>query len=69
MSTGTHRAVELFFGVALVGYCTYAMYTGQVQGKFRSYSRSENPWAFWTTVLITLGVGIAFLLGAVSWRK
>jgi hypothetical protein len=32
-------------------------------GTFRSYSRSENPWSFWTGVLITLGVGIAFLFG------
>jgi hypothetical protein len=38
-------------------------------GKFRSYSRDENPWSFWTTVLITLGVAAAFLFGTVSWRN
>jgi hypothetical protein len=69
MSTGAHRAVELVVGFALGGYCAYAIYAGQVQGKFRSYSRSENPWSFWTTVLITLGIGSAFLFGAVSWRN
>jgi hypothetical protein len=69
MNTVTHRAVELLVGFALVGYCAYAIYTGEVQGKFRLYSRSENPWAFWAAVLITLGIGTAFLVGAVSWRK
>jgi len=69
MSATTHRAVELLVGFALLGYGAYALYTGQVMGKFRSYSRNENPWSFWTTVLITLGVATAFLFGAVSWRK
>jgi hypothetical protein len=69
MSSATHRAVEILVGLALVGYCAYALYTGQIMGKFRSYSRSENPWSFWTAVLITLGVGTAFLFGAVSWRN
>ena len=69
MSSATHRAVEIFVGLALVGYCAYALYTGQIMGKFRSYSRSENPWSFWTAVLITLGIGTAFLFGAVSWRN
>jgi hypothetical protein len=69
MNPATHRAVELLVGFALIGYCAYAIFTGRVQGKFRSYSRDENPWSFWTGVLITLGVGTAFLFGAVSWRK
>jgi hypothetical protein len=69
MSPATHRAVELLIGFALVGYGAYAIYTGKVLGKFRSYSRDENPWSFWTGVLVTLGVGIAFLFGAVSWHK
>ena len=69
MSSATHRAVEILVGLALVGYCAYALYTGQIMGKFRSYSRSENPWSFWTAVLITLGIGTAFLFGAVSWRN
>jgi hypothetical protein len=64
MSVTSHRAVELFVGFALLGYGAYALYAGQVMGKFR-----ENPWAFWTTVLITLGVATAFLFGAVSSRK
>jgi hypothetical protein len=69
MSTGIHRAVELVVGFALVGYCAYAIYTGQIRGKLRLYSRSENPGWFWTSVLITFGIGLAFLFGAVSWRN
>jgi hypothetical protein len=69
MSTGTHRAVELIVVFALVGYCAYAIYTGHALGKFRSYSRSEDPWSFWATVLITFGISLAFLFGAVSWRN
>jgi hypothetical protein len=69
MSTGTHRAVELAVGFALVGYCAYAIYTGHILGRFRLYSRSERPWSFWATVLITFGIGLAFLFGAVSWRN
>jgi hypothetical protein len=69
MSTGTHRAVELVVGFALVGYCAYAIYTGHILGKFRLYTRSEHPWSFWATVLITFGIGLAFLFGAVLWRN
>jgi hypothetical protein len=69
MSPPNRRAVELIVGFALLGYGIYAIYTGEVLGKFRSYSRSESPASFWTTVLITLGVAAAFLFGAVSWRN
>ena len=69
MSAGTHRAVELVIGLAVVGYSAYAIYTGSILGKFRAYHRSENPWSFWVTILITLGIGLAFLSGAVSWRN
>jgi len=64
-----HRAIELLVGFALVGYSAYAISTGRVLGKFRSYSRSENPWSFWVAVLITFGVGAVFLFGGVSWRN
>ena len=69
MSTGIHRAVEVAIGLVLVGYCAYAIYTGEIAGKFRSYSRSEEPWSFWIGALITLGFGLVFLFGAVSWRN
>lgn len=68
MSSGSHRAIELLVGFVLLGYAAYAIYKGQVLGKFRPYSRAESPWSFWTTVLITLAVAAAFLFGAVSWR-
>ena len=69
MGTVSHRAIELLVGFALLGYGAYAIYTGRVMGKFRSYSRTENPGSFWTTVLIALGISTAFLFGAVSWRN
>jgi len=69
MSTGIHRAVELVVGFALVGYCAYAISTGNILGKLRWYARSEHPWSFWATVVITFGIGLAFLFGVVSWRK
>jgi hypothetical protein len=69
MSTGIHRAVELVVGVALVGYCAYSLRAGRIMGKFRSYERSERPWSFWSGIIITLGIGLAFLFGVVSWRK
>jgi hypothetical protein len=64
-----HRAVELGIGFAVVGYCGYAVYSGNIRGKFRSYSRDEQPWTFWTSVLITFGLGLMFLFGLVSWRE
>ena len=64
-----HRAIELLVGFALVSYSAYAISSGRVLGKFRSYSRSENPWSFWVAVLITFGVGAVFLFGGVSWRN
>ncbi len=69
MSPAMHRAVEVVVGLALIGYGAYCIYNGQVLGKFRSYDRSQNPWSFWTAVLITLAIGTAFLLGSVSWRR
>jgi hypothetical protein len=69
MSTATHRAIELLVGFAMVGYCAYAVGTGRIQGKFRCYTRSENPLSFWATVLIVFCIGVVFLLGYVSWRQ
>lgn len=69
MSTGIHRAVELAIGFALVGCCAYAIYAGQIPGRFRVYIRSEQPWSFWAAVLITFGISLAFLFGFVSWRN
>jgi hypothetical protein len=68
MTTFVHRATELGIGTVLVGYCIYAVCSGEVLGKFRRYDRNEDPWSFWATVLIALGIGAAFLLGAIAWR-
>jgi hypothetical protein len=68
MTTASHRAVELLVGLSLLGYCAYAIYSGEVMGKFRSYNRIQNPSSFWTTILVTFGIGAVFLFGYVSWR-
>ncbi len=62
------RLLELLVALGLFGYCIYAIYAGEVQGKFRVYSRSDSPGSFWTTVLFTLVIGAVFLLKAVAWR-
>lgn len=64
----SRRVVEIVVGLALVGYFVYAISAGQVLGRTRSYSRRQDPWRFWVIVLVGLGCGVAFLLGAVSWR-
>jgi len=56
------RLLEVAVGVALVGYCVYAVSTGEVLGKFRVYSRSEQPWAVWATVLITPAAALPALI-------
>jgi hypothetical protein len=69
MTTVAHRSIELLVGFGIVGYCAYSMYQGRILGRLRFYVRSEEPWAFWTTVLIALCVGIMFVTGHVSWRE
>jgi len=69
MTTPNQRAVDLLIGVALLGSCAYAMYTGRSIGKFRVYTRSEEPWSFWAGVLIVFGIGVAFLMGYVTWHN
>jgi len=64
-----HRTVEILIGLALVAYCSYAIYSGNIRGKLRVYSRDESPWSFWTSVVLTFGFGLLFLFGFVEWRK
>jgi hypothetical protein len=61
----TDRALELIFGLPLVGCCVYALYTGHLWGMYPNtlFNRDEDPWVYWPTVLITLGIGMAFLFG------
>jgi hypothetical protein len=68
MSTGAHRAIEVIVGIALVSYCGCAIYSGRIQGSYRSATRTEKPWSFWATVLIAIGVALVFLTGYVTWR-
>jgi hypothetical protein len=67
-SVSSRRLVEIVLGLALVGYFVYAISSGLVLGRTRSYSRQQDPWRYWAIVLVGLSCGVAFLLGAVSWR-
>ena len=71
MSTGIHRAVELVIAFALVGYCAYAIYTEPGVGRSFAHTAAaaSTQRSFWVSVLITFGIGLAFLFGAVSWRN
>jgi len=69
MTTATHRVLELLMGLALVAYGAYAIYTGSNRGAFRWYSRSEDPLAYWTGVLIELGIGAVCIFGSVTGRN
>ena len=64
-----HRALELLVGFALVVYGAYALHKGEIRGKFRTYTRQETPGFFLLSVLMTLGIGLIFLLGGASWRN
>jgi hypothetical protein len=63
MSTASHRSIEILVGFALVGYCSYSMYRGRIFGRLRFYTRREDPWSFWTIVIVALCVGIACEVG------
>lgn len=69
MSTATtHRVIELLIGFVLLGFCGYELYTGRARGAFRSYDRYEEPWSYWTSMLVKLGITAAFLFGFTRWR-
>jgi hypothetical protein len=68
MTTAAHRSIELLAGLGMVGYCAYSVYQGRIFGRLRFYTRRDEPWLFWTTIIIALSVGIVFLSGHVSWR-
>jgi hypothetical protein len=63
------RLIELFFAVVLIGYSVQAIRTGDFRGSWRTYSRADQPFSFWSGVLITLAIGLCFLFGFTSWRN
>jgi uncharacterized membrane protein YfcA len=65
VSTAPHRSIEILVGIALIGYCSYSMYRGRIFGRLRFYTRREDPWSFWTIVIVALCIGIVFLFGHV----
>ena len=65
----THRVVEVLVGLALLGFSAYEIYTGEAKGAWRSYYRSEEPWWYWTSILLQLAITAAFLFGYTAWRK
>ncbi len=68
-SATTHRVIELLIGLSLLGFCAYEIYTGEAKGAWRSYSRSEEPWSYWTSMVLKLSITAAFLFGYTAWRK
>ena len=69
MSPSAHRGIELLVGIALLGYCGYEIHTGRALGKFRSYDRGAEPFSYWTSILLKLGITAAFLFGVTTWRE
>jgi hypothetical protein len=69
MSPTTRRVIEIAIGLTLIGYGAYAVYAGQIRGKFRTYYRSEQPGSFWTSVVITFVLALVFLSGIASWHR
>jgi hypothetical protein len=69
MSPTTQRAIEIAIGLTLAAYGTYAVYAGQIRGKFRTYYRSEQPGSFWTSVVLTFALALLFLSGIASWHR
>ena len=65
----TQRVLELVVGMVLVGYCAWCLYTGRLQGKFRQYDRSEDPFSYWSGLILTFAIGLVFLYGTASWRR
>ncbi len=65
----THRVIEVLIGLALFGFCAYEIYTGEARGAWRSYDRYEAPWSYWTSMVLQIGITVAFLFGYTAWRK
>ncbi|MBS0380768.1 MAG: hypothetical protein JSS29_19995 [Proteobacteria bacterium] len=63
------RALQVLVGIALLGYVVYALHTGTLQGKFRQFSRSDDPFSFWFGVLVTAGIGLVCLFWAGPGRR
>ena len=68
-TTLTHRLIELLIGLALLAYCGYELYTGQARGAWRSWYRDEQPWSYWTSMVLKLAIAGAFLFGFTTWRN
>jgi len=65
----THRLIALLIGLALLAYCGYKLYTGQARGAWRSWYRDEQPWSYWTSMVLKLAIAGAFLFGFTTWRN
>lgn len=60
------RIGEFLLGLAVVGYCGYALYVGEVVGRTRLVMRRDSPVAYWAILIVATGSGLAFVLGYVS---
>jgi hypothetical protein len=54
---------RFLIGLALLGYTVYEIRTGQSRGKWRTYDRHNEPWSFWSSISLQLGISFLFLSG------
>jgi hypothetical protein len=63
MSPANRRVVEVVIGLALLGYTVYEIRRGEYRGKWRIYNRHEDPWSFWSGIVLQFGISFLFLIG------
>jgi hypothetical protein len=57
------RGIKFLIGLALLGLCVYEVYTGRARGRFRTYDRYDEPWSFWSSIVVKLALTCGFLCG------
>jgi hypothetical protein len=52
-------------GAALVIYVAYALAYGRVYARHgvwgKSYSRDDDPWSYWSSIVVYVGLAVALL--------
>lgn len=59
MSTTGKGILEIVLGFALIGYAAFGVVNGSIVGKWRVYTRRDNPVLFWATAAIAVLIGLA----------
>lgn len=59
-------------GIVLLCYVGYGFATGRVYGRYhawgQSFSRDDDPWRYWSTLVIYLLLAFALILFFGRWR-